>query len=262
MTRIATVEGARVNTSFSGLQKIVDGATVSQSASKFVLDVGPENMTFAGSGMTYDAGDVTGGTIIRIASASGLLMNALSVSASALFDTVQAHDAAGLADLLFSGKDKITGGNLGDALSGYAGNDVLIGNAGNDTIEGGEGKDRITGGVGRDLINGGAGADTFVYSALSDSAPSDKLQQDNISDLTNLDRIDVSGIDADVTQAGDQAFHLLSGNNFTGHAGEVVLRYAAGYNVGSILFDVNGDGASDMTILLSGDHRDFTNFVL
>jgi Ca2+-binding RTX toxin-like protein len=260
MTRIATVDGARVDTTFTGLQKIVDGTTVSQGPTRFVLDIGPQNMTFAGSGLTYDAGDVTGGAITRIASASGLVMNALSVSAAALYDTVQTHDAGALADLLFSAKDKITGSNLGDALSGYAGNDVLIGGAGTDTIDGGDGNDRITGGAGRDFVSGEAGADIFTYVALSDSAAFDKQQMDNLTDLTNLDRIDVSAIDADTTQDGDQAFRL-AGKNFTGHAGEVIIHYSVSYHSGSFLFDVNGDSVADMSILFGGDHRDFTHFI-
>ena len=262
MTKVVTVDGARVDTSLAGLQKIVDGTPVSQSPNKFVLDIGAPNMTFAGSGLTYSAGDVTGGTITRIASTTGLVMNRLSVSAAALFDTVQAHAASALAGILFSGKDKIYGSNLGDALSGYAGNDVLVGGAGNDTLNGGDGNDHITGGSGRDFITGGAGADIFIYTALDDSSPDDKTLQDNLLDLTNADRIDVSAIDADITQDGDQAFHRVAGNNFTGHAGEMLIRYRAGYNVGSILFDVNGDGVSDMTILLTGDHRDFDRFIL
>lgn len=65
-------------------------------------------------------------------------------------------------------------GNLGQRLSGGAGNDVLTGGAlddvvsggaGNDSLSGGAGEDVIIAGTGRDTLTGGDGADVFVFTA-------------------------------------------------------------------------------------------------
>ena len=59
--------------------------------------------------------------------------------------------------------------------------------------------------------------------------------------------IDVSAIDADTTQAGDQAFHLLGlGSAFTGHAGEATRQWVQGGYV--VEFDVNGDAVADARV--------------
>lgn len=63
--------------------------------------------------------------------------------------------------------------------------------------------------------------------------------------------VDISAIDADTTQAGDQAFHLLAdGQGFTGHAGEVMARQSNGA-WSTLEFDVNGDGFSDGSLRIS-----------
>ena len=259
MTKITTT-GVRVDNSLTALNEIAGGDVISQTDKKFVLDLGNRTMTFAGSGLTYDGGgDVMGGVITRITSSKGVVMNDLSVSAVAVFDAIQAHNGTTLSNILFSGKDRLEGSGLGDALYGYGGRDFLIGNAGNDVMSGGDGADRFVGGLGADTLTGGAGNDVFIYLALSDSPETDG-QRDRLSGLTNTDVIDLSAIDADTTQDGDQAFHRV--NAFTGEAGELIARYSSGYGTGGFFVDVDGDMAADMIISFSGDHRDFTNFVL
>lgn len=60
--------------------------------------------------------------------------------------------------------NRITGGNLGDVLSGLQGNDTLIGGAGND---------RLLGGAGADVLNGGSGRDTVSYQAATSGVRAD-----------------------------------------------------------------------------------------
>ena len=49
---------------------------------------------------------------------------------------------------------------------------------------------------------------------------------------------------------------------FDGHAHELTLSYDAAHDRTSLQADLNGDGKADMTVWISGDHHDFTNFVL
>ena len=75
---------------------------------------------------------------------------------------------------------------------------------------------------------------------------------DRITDFSHAqgDRIDLSGIDANTGAAGNQAFRFLGTGAYTHHAGE--MHY---YVSGSDTFvsgDVNGDGVSDFSIVLSG----------
>jgi len=60
------------------------------------------------------------------------------------------------------GFDSITGGNLGDRLSGGEESDKIVGGGGNDILLGGEESDKIEGGVGNDLILGGAASDKLL----------------------------------------------------------------------------------------------------
>ena len=123
-----------------------------------------------------------------------------------------------------SGNDRLIGGDGNDTLAGDAGNDQLFGGSGNDSLRGGNGADRLDGGAGVDSLGGGAGADRFVFSLASDSASG---RRDTIIDFNAAeDMIDLSGIDADTTQAGDQMFLLIGSATFSNQAGE--LRYANG----------------------------------
>jgi Ca2+-binding RTX toxin-like protein len=144
-----------------------------------------------------------------------------------------------------SGDDQLYGGTGNDKLYGDDGNDQLFGEAGNDSLSGGYGNDLINGGLGTDLLRGGAGSDTFVFSSLADSVVGSA--RDVIQDFVHLvDRIDLSGIDANNLVAGDQAFNFIGGSAFHRIAGE--LRYSGGLLSG----DVNGDGIADFELQLVG----------
>jgi hypothetical protein len=110
------------------------------------------------------------------------------------------------------GDDVIDGGAGNDTLSGEAGNDILIGGDGNDVLYGGDGDDVLIGGLGRDVLIGGSGADTFAFKSESDSVPG---SPDRIVDFSRQegDRIDVSGIDANVNTAGNDSFVFVERPN-------------------------------------------------
>ena len=151
--------------------------------------------------------------------------------------------------------DVITGDGQANTLLGYAGDDVLAGGDGSDQLVGDNGNDTLVGGGGGDKMSGWHGLDTFVYLAVSDSIV-------GAADLVALDKgdsIDFSAIDADTTQAGDQAFHRV--DHLSGHAGELSMRYN-GEGLTMLLADVDGDGQADMKIVFLGDTSGFHHFVL
>lgn len=134
------------------------------------------------------------------------------------------------------------------------GADYLSGASGSDTLGGGDGDDTLVGGRGRDDYLGGLGIDVFVFS----DELSRRTIRDTILGLQGADRIDLSGIDADTAQAGDQAFALVT--KFSGAAGEARLVGSQGDT--RLELDVDGSGEPAWVILIDGQHVSFTNFVL
>jgi Ca2+-binding RTX toxin-like protein len=120
-------------------------------------------------------------------STSGLAVNLAAVTLGiAGFNVTNRGSAANL-----------TGSALADALTGGVGNDTLSGGIGTDTLVGGAGKDLLYGGV--DTVK-----DIFVFNALSDSTTGVRDQLYNF--FSGIDKIDFSGIDANSTLTGNQAF--------------------------------------------------------
>lgn len=150
------------------------------------------------------------------------------------------------------GFEGLIGSGFADALTGNAAANTLIGGNGNDSLNGRGGDDRLEGGFGTDILAGGAGADSFVFAAL-------ETEQDLITDLEDIDTIDLSGIDADLNAPGDQAFTLVGA--FSGAAGQAVLTYDPVKQVTLLQLDVDGRGSADMTIAMKGNHASFTRFV-
>ncbi len=140
--------------------------------------------------------------------------------------------------------DTLRGGIGRDKLSGGAGNDALWGGHGDDRLLGGAGNDKLIGGGGADDLFGGAGADTFVFRSWKEST-ANPIGRDSIFDFSarERDRIDLSGIDANTTKGGNQAFSFIATKAFTGKAGE--LRYEKAASDTYVYADVNGDRIAD-----------------
>jgi Ca2+-binding RTX toxin-like protein len=177
----------------------------------------------------------------------------VSVASFVLPDNVEnlIANASGI-DFTLDGNDldnSITGGGGNDLVMGETGNDTVNGGAGDDIVQGNEGDDLLIGGWGQDHLGGGPGADVFKFSSYESGTGA---SADFISDFTpGEDRIDLTGVDADIFTAGDQAFNFIGTDDFSGTAGE--LRYAFDDSGNTILqADVNGDGVSDFDITLQG----------
>ncbi|MDP9421702.1 MAG: cadherin domain-containing protein [Pseudomonadota bacterium] len=148
-----------------------------------------------------------------------------------------------------SGSNSLTGTAAEDTLRGLGGNDALNGAGGADVLDGGSGNDTLTGGLGSDILIGGGGADRFVFSSTGDSRVG---AADVISDFSRADkdRISVTGVDANMNAAGDQAFSFIGNSAFTGSAGQ--LRYEQSNGDTFVMGDVNGDGVADFAIQVVG----------
>jgi Ca2+-binding RTX toxin-like protein len=100
----------------------------------------------------------------------------------------------------------------------------LIGNALNNLLIGNGANNILTGGTGVDTLTGGLGADTFDFNFVTESVVG--TSRDIITDFsrTQLDKIDLSTIDANTALANDQAFAatILTTGAFTA-AGQLRL---------------------------------------
>jgi predicted extracellular nuclease len=121
----------------------------------------------------------------------------------------------------------------------------ILSGSGDDTLTGGHGDDILWGNVGADTLAGGAGNDIFCYMDVKESAGT---SIDHILDFDAGDKIDLSQIDADIHQDGDQAFAFIGSDAFGGHAGELRADFDAVNNLWTVQADVDGDGQADFTL--------------
>ena len=90
--------------------------------------------------------------------------------------------------------------------------------------------------TGTDQLSGGSGTDIFVFTSAAGSAHGGG-RRDVIHDFQpDTDRIDLSAIDADVTQDGNQRFQFRDAATFSGKASELILAHDV------ISGDTDGDG--------------------
>lgn len=153
-------------------------------------------------------------------------------------------------NLLRQGGGNFTGNGTSTAnvLTGGTGNDSLNGNAGNDVLQGFTGNDVLRGGTGRDELFGGAGTDRFVFSSAAEAGLG--AARDVIADLVAGDRIDLSGIDANSSSRGDQAFSSSFVNSFTGARAQLQITAATDHLI--VAGDIDGNRVADFEIQVLG----------
>jgi serralysin len=122
-------------------------------------------------------------------------------------------------------------------------NNVLTGNAFGNRLDGGAGNDRLIGGDGVDFLTGGAGNDIFVAEINATKVPgrNGPISLDVVLDFTAGDKIDLSGIDANSTVAGHQAFKFV-GNAAGKGAGELSMQHFGNMNAAEKALGIEIDG--------------------
>ena len=246
---------------------LLDGGTGNDLVSFYGATIGVQVDLATGTGI---GGDAQGDRYISIEIVNGSNVSDI-LAGSAAAETLRGF---GGDDLLVGrdGADRLDGGagidvasyaastsgvtvnlDTGTAAGGHADGDVLISIEGlvgsdfSDDLTGSTSADLITGGTGADQLAGGDGDDRFIYRAITDSGTG-YTGRDTIVDFAHGDLIDLSAIDAGTT---DLAFRFLGAATFDGAAG--ALRVV---NLGSISslvqIDIDGNGASDMEITLTG----------
>jgi hypothetical protein len=154
----------------------------------------------------------------------------------------------------YDGDDHLIGQENRVVLHGGNGNDLIVGSTANDVLYGDNGNDILIGGPGMDELWGGAGNDRFLFTHTGAT--------DTIGDfLSGVDAIDLTGIDADTSAEGNQAFSFIGSAAFSGKAGE--LRVYNGGSVGNVVaVDVNGDSVADLMINLGSAQAVSGDFLL
>jgi Ca2+-binding RTX toxin-like protein len=133
-----------------------------------------------------------------------------------------------------------------DTLSSIQG---AIGSSAADTFVGDGGPNLFQGGSGRDLCTGGAARDLWDFDRTGDSAPG-SANRDLITDFApGSDKLDLTGIDADATEAGNQAFRWVGEEPLTG-PGEVGF-FTSGANT-IVRASTDADATAEFQIELTG----------
>jgi Ca2+-binding RTX toxin-like protein len=126
------------------------------------------------------------------------------------------------------------------------------GNADRNVILGNNSTNVLAGQAGADILTGGGGADTFVF-ANGDSGAA-VGERDLVTDFAaGSDKLDLIGVDANSNAVGDQDFRLLGTATFDGQAAALRYSHDTARNVTVVEADVNGDGAADFAIELTGN---------
>ena len=113
-----------------------------------------------------------------------------------------------------TGDNVINGGGGGDIISGGAGNDTLLGSTGNDNISGGADNDSLFGENGTDTLNGGAGNDILAggngNDTINGDAGNDLIrftigdETDTVNGGADVDTLAITGL------AGSDTLNVVS----------------------------------------------------
>lgn len=237
----------------------MQGYILVANSSTYTLDLGGgENVTFTGTGFTYNslytplAGTVTGiaetygGQVYNV---SGFAVKATDLVTWAATD----NNAAAFSAILGGANNTISGGagpdllrsyGSSDSLSGGAGADTVYGGAGQDILYGGDGGDYIVSGTGFNQVNGNKGEDTIVGHSQVGDWLSGGQGNDVIQLSTSTGHSFVNGnMGADTITGGSAGDTLLGGQGndvIVGGAGKDFFSGDLGANT------LTGGGGNDI----------------
>jgi Ca2+-binding RTX toxin-like protein len=210
-----------------------DGAPAIQTTTQFERQEGAGNQEdFFGTGFTYSASNLTGGTITHITStdaAGSWDLSGFAITAASTNAFITGGNAQGFLAIAFVGNDSITGSSGADQLLGYNGNDTLAGLGAADTLQGGLGNDTyIVDNAGVAITEGlNAGTDTVLSSV-------DLTLGLNVENLTQTGTGDIDGTGNALANAiiGNAGNNSLSGgalnDTLTGNDGADSLQGGTG----------------------------------
>jgi len=136
--------------------------------------------------------------------------------------------------MIGTGAYRATGNAMANEMIGNRGRNQLSGLGGNDTLDGGAGNDTLT---------GGAGADHFVFSSAT-------AGNDIITDFNDVNGGSAEGDLLVFTGLEVGTFAYRGEAAFTGGSNNSEARFDSA--TAKLLIDINGDGAADLTLKLTG----------
>jgi Ca2+-binding RTX toxin-like protein len=156
--------------------------------------------------------------------------------------------AAGAA-LIVNASSLVAGQTLTfDGCAETLGRFTIYGGGGNDRLIGGANADFIYAAGGIDTLTGGGGPDTFQYRDVSDSTPG---AFDTINGFeSGIDKIDIAQVDAVGASGGDDGFTWIGSADFSNVAGQLRADYDTGSGAWTVQGDIDGDGLTDLQILV------------
>ncbi len=192
-----------------------------------------DDLLDGGSGTDSMTGGLGNDTYV-VEATTDVIVEASGGGTDTILSSVTLTLGAEVENLTLTGTSGI--GGTGNSLA-----NTLTGNSGANTLNGGTGNDVLIGAAGNDSLTGGTGADQFIYTSTSSGV-------DTITDFNQLDG-GADEFDVLVFQGlRVGTFAYLGTGAFSGGSDNSEARVAGN----QILVDTNGDGASDITITLTG----------
>jgi serralysin len=142
------------------------------------------------------------------------------------------------------------GNRLANILTGNTGNNLLNGDNGNDTLYGVNGRDRLVGGNGNDVLLGGTGNDTLAGGSNADAFVFNSANSGRDL-ITDFNQLNGGGEEGDVLRFQGLevgTFVYRGSQGFTGGSNNSEARVSGN----QVLIDTNGDGVTDISIVLTG----------
>lgn len=170
-------------------------------------------------------------------------------------DFYEGDDGSDTYDLSQTSANAVVDLAAGTAISADSGSDQLVGF---ENVIGGSGDDVLLANESVNVFYGGEGADTFVFRTHAEAGLSEGLC-DRIEDFEIGDRIDLSFIDADNDEDGNQSFEFVLDSNSQTGKGNLVMRFDFDDDDDSVIDTiiagfVNDDQLPDFEICIAGQH--------